>query len=233
MKLNNKELYQLLDDKEINFLYHANTVRTFKSFVEISGLMSRGAIEDIGLDQSPQDSDDIDKVFDVWYDIFLDTTDLHKYFSRQNLYGPVLMRFNNNLVLNLEYEFHVTKDNPINWTSAMTDKDKYFESVQELRDDWDKYQRQRKMFTIRMNKKPILFDHLKDVVIDDPGVQFPENGKDLVVFNEAKKILDECIDGNPIFRNKLKIRECTSCFCKTNYLHQVSVPDLKRLFLLG
>ncbi len=53
--------------------------------------------------QTPQLSDEIDKVVDVWNDVFFDSQDLHGYFPRQNLYGPVSFKFSIDLILNPEY----------------------------------------------------------------------------------------------------------------------------------
>ena len=93
MKLDNLELHNLYKQKDIHFLYHANSVATAITFIKQGGLLSRGAVESKGLYQTPQSSDAIDQVFNVWNDIFLDTIDLHGYFPRQNLYGPISFQF--------------------------------------------------------------------------------------------------------------------------------------------
>jgi len=231
MRLDNKQLYNLLEEMKIPYLYHANSLKTFKTYVENSGIMSRGFVERMGLEQSPQSSDEVDKAIGVWDDIFLDTVDLHGYFPRQNVYGPIQMRFRNELVLDEKFEFYVTKDNPIYWETSTKQEDRYFVSVEELKANWDKYQRQRKMFTIKNIDEPIIFNYLQDIIIDDPRVQFTEGEMTTIVFNEAKKIIDELVENYPELRNKLKVRTCSGCFCRQNYLEQVTVSDLKRLFL--
>ena len=75
-------------------------------------------------------------------DIFLDTVDLHSYFGRQNHYGPVLFKFSIEFLRELEIDIWITKDNPINWTEEMTNKEKYFSTVTELKKNWNDYQRQ-------------------------------------------------------------------------------------------
>ncbi|SEC25200.1 hypothetical protein SAMN04489761_2491 [Tenacibaculum sp. MAR_2009_124] len=229
MKLNNKDLYNLLSEKGIHHLYHANTVGTSRTFIEQGGLMSRGAVESKGLNQTPQSSDAIDKVFDVWNDVFLDTVDLHTYFSRQNYYGPVLFKLTTDFLNEIDLDVWVTKDNPINWNVEMTDKQKYFVSVEELSENWEQYQRQRKMTTIKNNMDSILMDYVEEVIVDNPAVQITKTG--LVFFNQAMADLKETLKINPPLKNKFKTRTCNGCFCRDNYLNQVSVPDLKRLFL--
>lgn len=229
MKLNNLELKELLDEKQVYHLYHANTVRTSRTFLEQGGLMSRGAVEQNDLVQTDQSSDDIDKAFDVWNDIFLDTTDLHKYFGRQNKYGPVLFKISTTFLEELDLDIWVTKDNPINWSKSMTNQNKYFVSVEELREKWDSFQRQRKMITLKNVNEPILFDYVSEVIVDDPVVKLEENGT--VLFNEAVKTIKQSLADNPQFINKFKTRVCTNCFCRVNYLNEVNINTLKKLFL--
>lgn len=229
MRLNNKELFELLSEKGIHHLYHANTVRTSRTFIEQGGLLSRGAVESKGLEQTPQSSDEIDKIFDVWNDVFLDTVDLHTYFNRQNYYGPVLFKLTTVFLNELDIEIWVTKDNPINWNQEMTMEQKYFSSVAELRENWDSYARQRKMTTIKNNSEPILLNYVEEVIYDNPGVMNKETG--LVFFNQGMADLKESLKVNPPFKNKFTTRTCSGCFCRSNYLHQHTILELNRLFL--
>lgn len=229
MKLNNKELYDLLIEKGIHHLYHANTVRTSRTYIEQGGLLSRGAVETKGLHQTRQSSDEIDKIFDVWNDVFLDTVDLHTYFNRQNYYGPVLFKLTTNFLSDMDLDVWVTKDNPINWNKETTSENKYFSSVAELKENWDAYARQRKMTTIKNNAEPILFDYVEEIIIDNPAVKNPTT--DLVFFNQAITDLKESSKVNPPFKNKFSTRSCSGCFCRSNYLHQHTLSELNRLFL--
>lgn len=226
MKLDNKELHALLTEKEIFFLHHANTASTSITFLEQGGLLSRGAAENKGLHQSIQSSDALDKVFDVWNDTFLDSADLHEYFSRQNYYGPILFKFSIDFLLTEEYDIWITKDNPINWRTNMTPAEKYFSNVKELRDNWDNYQRQKKMLTIKNQTEPILFKYVYQVLVDDPKVEVDG----VLLSNEVFKGLKGAITSSISLKGKFKWREC-SCFCTSNYRYQVSPQDLKRLFL--
>ncbi|OMQ11284.1 hypothetical protein [[Flexibacter] sp. ATCC 35103] len=231
MRLDNNKLYLLFKEKGVNYLYHANTVSTSLTYFQKNGLLSRGAVEELGLFQTKQSSDELDKVFDVWNDIFLDTVDLHGYFPRQNLYGPVLFELNVDLVLNEDYEIWITKNNPIYWNKNTTDKEKYFESVEELEEKWNFLERQRKMTTIRNNKNPILFEHINKIILDDPRVKLTNNDNHIHLFNEARKAIKNVVDINISIRNKFTTRVCNNCFCTQNYLNNVSVQNLKRLFL--
>lgn len=228
MKLNNKELYDFFKEIKIQVLYHANTVKTSMTYFEQKGLLSRGAVEDKGLIQTKQSSDSVDKILNVWNDVFIDTTDLHSYFGRQNYYGPVLFELNIDLLLNEDYEIWITKNNPIYWNADTTDENRYFISVAELREKWGDYDRQKKMITIRNNSTPILFDYVRRVVVDDPRVTIPV---DRHVFNETVDNIKSTIKNDHILKGKFLTRECSNCWCRGNYLDQVNVTEIKRLFL--
>jgi hypothetical protein len=230
MKLNNKELYDLLIEKGIYHLYHANTVSTSKTYIEQNGLMSRGAIEQKGLSQTTQSSDDIDKKFDVWNDVFLDTTDLHRYFSTYNYYGPVAFKISIDFLLESNFEIWITKNNPIYWNSSTSSENKYFSNVDELKNDWDNYYRQRKMVTIKNILDPILFDKLVEVIVDDPRIQF--GGKNYCEVSISN--IKESLKLNKTLKGKFKLRadeDCVNCRCRKKYLNEVSIPELNRLFL--
>lgn len=231
MRLNNEELYNFFIEKEILALYHANTVGTSITYLRNGGLMSRGFVENSGLFQTPQSSDNIDKVLDVWNDIFIDTTDLHSFFSRENYYGPILFELDRELIIDEKFEIWITKNNPIYWNSNTTLEDRYFQNVDELKALWNTIERQRKMITIRNNASPILFDYVRRVIVDDPKVSINEGGNTIHVFNTAINKIKEIIHDQHPLKGKFTTRLCKNCWCISNYLTQRSPTDIKRLFL--
>ncbi|MBU0923463.1 hypothetical protein KKG81_01145 [bacterium] len=228
MKLNNQELYDLLKEKGIENFFHANTLTTSLTFLENKGLMSRGLIEKKALQQTEQSSDEIDKKFNVWDDIFLDIIDLHGYFPRQNLYGPILFRFSIEFLKDNLFDIWVTKNNPIYWNDNDSDVDKYFQSVNELRETWDKYEMQRKMFTLKNNSTPVLFNYLEKILLDDPRVKIIKDS--IVLSDKLQEELKQVIDKEIISKDLFEWRECSFCYCKDNYL-KLPISELKRLFL--
>ena len=67
--MTNKDIQRILLEKEVAHLYHANSMATACTFLENGGLLSRGAVEDFGLYQTPQETDATDKLLDVYYDM--------------------------------------------------------------------------------------------------------------------------------------------------------------------
>jgi len=228
MKIDSLALFELLREKGIMYFYHSNTVATAVTFIEEGGLLARGYVEKEDLLQTKQGSDEDDKDFDVWDDVFIDVVDLHGHFPRQNLYGPVLFKFNTDFMLEDDLDIWVTKNNPIYWNSKMKKRDKYFSSVKELEEFWDDFPIQQKMFTVRKSGKPILFEYLEEITLDNPKVIIHD---DILLRKEAMRALKKATRHFPELRKKIMMRECSNCFCQSNYLDQVSVADLERLFL--
>ena len=229
MRLDNKELYELLVEKEVTHFHHANTLSTSITFIENNGLLSREDIVNNELFQTPQASDAEDVKFDVFGDVFIDTIDLHGLFPRQNLYGPVLFKLNLDFLLQEDLHVWVTKNNPMFWEDHLTMKDKYFQSVEELRERWDEFDTQRKMVTIKKPKAPILFKYLESIIIDNPKVIIKDGNINLNT--ELQHALFAATENKPAIRGLIKVRECGYCYCTQNYLNDISVKDLARLFL--
>jgi hypothetical protein len=231
MRLNNQELHDFFVEKEILALYHANTVGTSITYFSNGGIMSRGLVEKNGLFQTKQSSDDIDKVLDVWNDVFIDTTDLHSYFRRENHYGPILFEFDIDLIRDESLEIWITKNNPIYWSQDTPLEERYFQNMDELRLRWDSIQRQRKMITIRYAQAPIPFNFVRRVLVDDPRVTIPEGNINIHIFNAMYNRIKPIINDTHPLKGKFMTRACGSCWCTSNYLNQRSIPELKRLFL--
>jgi len=129
------DVYEILREKGVERLHHANSVTTSCSFLALRGLASRGAVEAARLAQTAQDSDQLDRQFGIWNDIFTDGVDLHQRARRRNLYGPVLFALPLECLLNLPggFDVLVTKDNPIRWREGQIADDRYFASADDLR----------------------------------------------------------------------------------------------------
>jgi hypothetical protein len=109
-----------LKERGIKHLHHANSVETAITYFRYALILSRQKCEADGLPQSPQWSDDLDKKFGIWNDIFLNANDFHQLFKKPNKYGPILFCFNlDRLRDHLKANgagLSITKDQPHEWT---------------------------------------------------------------------------------------------------------------------
>lgn len=134
--MNPKDVHRVLASIGANYLYHANSVSTSCTFLDNGALLSRGFVEDNGLVQTPQASDAGDKEYGIWHYVFLDHVDIHYRGGRTrgpNVYGPVLVKLDYNILLRLpaESEVFVTQCNPVYW-SSLTEQERWFEDAEEL-----------------------------------------------------------------------------------------------------
>ena len=114
----------------------------------------------------------------------------------------------------------------------MSDEEKYYMTVSEYTSEFDKNMKNRtiqaKMFTIHDTSKRIPFKkYLVEVILDNPAVKI--KGKEL--FPIAKEALVSAIGKAGFDMNILKVRKCINCYCRDNYLKQVPIAELEKLFL--
>lgn len=238
MQLDNKLVHEFLLEQGITHLFHANTVGTACTFLTEGGLISRGGIENNGLFQTPQSSDNIDKKFDVWNDIFLDSIDLHGKFPRYNYYVPVVFKINVDILLLQELPaIYVTKDNPIRWKSHVDMEEYYFQNIDEFKDAY-RIGAYKEMITLKDTLSTLYFgDYLEEIILDEPWVilTLSDTGEKIDLFKDARNTLDEYIKNSHYDYSKVKIKyrkKCPGvCYCSKNYL-ETSEQDLKRLFLI-
>lgn len=242
--LNPSELYEVLREKEITHLHHANTVLTSLTFIKENALLSRAYAEKHGLPQTSQDSDDIDKKYDVWDSVFLDGLDLHTKFKRANLYGPVLFKFNLELLLSpFITGVVVTRTNPIYFNNVKTNAERYYSNMTDIKnnymmggaEDW------RTMFTIRSPEKNIsLYEFLEEIILDRPLLEIRVVGEPKKLGIEVHKAILNALKENGLEHVPVRIRHATSqdptfCTCLSGYsnLFNNDPAKLTKLFRFG
>jgi len=120
----------------VDTIYHANSVITACQFLRTSSLMSRGTVERKELYQTPQKSDQTDRQYGIWFDIFVDSVDIHARAKTVNAYGPVLFVIDSELIKNTYTgKVWVTKLNPTKWNDK-THEQKWFVSSDNLKDNF-------------------------------------------------------------------------------------------------
>ncbi|MBD1861371.1 MULTISPECIES: hypothetical protein [Trichocoleus] len=169
MELDARRILEILQDKGVENLYHANTVQTACTFLQSGRLMARGVVKEMGLHQTSQNSDKIDKKYNIWFDLFLDSVDIHDRIKRRNEYGPALFVFD---LEALEQDWlpslWVTKSNPIQWKDNERLTDRYFSSEDEFKQE-HRYGEFKQMLVLRHCGGILPLDpYLKKVYLDNP-----------------------------------------------------------------
>lgn len=135
--LEGKAVHDVLSERRVKFLFHANTATTACAFLKLGGLASRQRVEKEGLKQTSQYTDALDRMFGIWNDVFTDGVDIHERGGRvkgPNHYGPVLFKLPKEVLLDLPpgTEVMVAKRNPSKWNKGESQDERYFSDAEEL-----------------------------------------------------------------------------------------------------
>lgn len=209
--MNANEVKEVLINHNILHLFHANTVKTSLTFINNGGLLSRKTVEDLSLPQTPQLSDEIDKSYGIYHDIFFDSVDIHERAKQINDYGPITFVYSVNVLDKLKkYDICVTRDNPIRWKENMTDNERYFTDYKDLNSNFVKGNFAQHI-TIRNISEPLSFEYLEKILIDYPGEKLKK------YFTLAYNVLEKSLLNNGISA-PLITRKCSDeCQCEEQY----------------
>lgn len=226
MYLDNEHVRDFLVAEGIQYLYHANTVRTSCTFLRNGGLLSRGYVIDHGLSQTSQKSDAIDKKYGIWHDIFFDDCDIHQRSGNANFYGPVLFKFSIDVLLaNTHSPIKITKRNPINWKRVESLRERYFYSIDELEASYS-YGNFGQMITLYEVNGVLQFEpYLIEIIVDAPERNIHSEPPLNIAINALKAAGRE---GG--VRININARVCrSSCKCNS-YYDSISYPLLRQKF---
>ena len=225
------DVYNVLKKIGATHLHHANSVTTSCTFLEQRGLLSRGFVEDHGLNQTAQSSDETDKKYGIWHRIFVDHVDIHDRAGRKkgpNYYGPVLFVFGLEILLGLpaSTETLVTKMNPVHWRDNQSESDRYFQSAEELSKSI-RFGNFDKMLVIQTPSGKLDFPQREArIILDDPKRQVSP-GKD-ACSHAAEQLNAAAAIGK--IKASIERRECQSgCICLQKYATW-SVQDMNLYF---
>ena len=238
--LNKHELYEILNNKRIHNLYHANTISTSITFLNEKHLLSRKYVSDNGLFQTEQYSDELDKKFNIWDDIFLDAMDIHSEFKRPNKYGPFLFSFDISLLKSDDVQnIRITKSNPVNWKTSQSEDDWYYSDLNEFNDKYKKGNKIRdvgSMLILRdLDGKFPLQPYLNRLILDNPNIVVNYKNEQQYLANILTEKINDVITQNGFddvqkhLRHKHNILNC-DCWFKYNYFLLRDFEELKRLF---
>jgi len=228
VELDTKAVVDVLRNLGVDTLHHANTVQTSCVFLQHGRLLSRGTVDEKGIEQTPQKSDDLDKRYGIWYDIFLDSVDIHERASSRNFYGPVLFRFDLEL-LNEDWlpSIWVTKKNPTQWKDGESAADRYYSSVEEFAAGYRKGDFA-SMFMLRhVGGVLCLIPHLRDIVLDDPGWEY----QDTDVYSQAVGALRASAWQGGLKSLDILKRQChDACKCSKQYGDVLNDAEAKKKY---
>lgn len=233
MELSCTEVLKVLREKGVDALHHANTVQTACLFLRSGQLLSRGTAEARGLRQTPQNSDAIDRRFGIWFDVFLDAVDIHGRAGSRNLYGPVVFRFDLDLLSGDQLSsVWVTKKNPTRWIEGEATGDRYFASIEEFGRDYRKGDFN-SMFMLRnCGGSLALKPHLQGILVDDFTSADPDlDGYSRVVGALRASAWHGDVGGIAVTR-----RQCAQgCACSKEYgaMQDAAAAEFTRLFDLS
>lgn len=209
-----QEVYEVLMARGGDKLYHANSVKTSLSLLQLGGLASRGEVKDRGLPQTSQISDLKDREYGIWYDSFLDTHDIHSVLKRRNFYGPVLFVMAAELLLRLppEATVLVTRCNPTKW-AELPDDQRYFLTRRELADGLQVGYFDH-MITIRNPGGIVPFaGTVERIVLDEPRLDAPAVGQEYLTARGAISVAATQAG----IEVEVERRTCVRCRCSADY----------------
>ncbi len=218
MKLDSQNAWQILVDKGVEYLFHANSVITACTFLSEAALLSRGYVQDNGLPQTPQASDSIDKKYRIWNDVFLDTIDIHVRASRRNYYGPVMFVLNIDLLIrNPVSTVWITRNNPTNWVPNELRSKRYFSSIRKLDQAYVLGDFGSMLVLRGIHGLLPLKGNLKRLIVDDPGEIMLSGGKRSVLQPALKALRTAAQDGGLRYL-RIITRDCSRmCLCGEHY----------------
>lgn len=220
MYINSSKVYQVLRGNGVTRIHHANSVMTACQFLRHGALMSRGTIERRGLFQTPQSSDKTDKRHSLWFDVFVDSVDIHARARQMNFYGPVLLVFDSALIKQ-EYTgaIWVTRLNPTKW-HLKSREERWFSSHEDLEDGFLRGGFDQMIVFRHCGGEVPMGYYLKRIILDDPQLKTSDEGVDF--FSMAYGALQLAMTEGGI-EVPIQRRNCaTGCKCKSQYRSRIA-----------
>lgn len=232
MELDKNEVLRVLRKKGVDSLYHANTVATTCTFFRAGRLLSRGTVTDRKLPQTIQSTDELDKTFDIWYDIFFDGCDIHEQASKRNFYGPVSLKFDASILADSSITgIWIAKKNPKYWDN-IKEEDRWFKSIEELDREYSRtffdYHIVLRGITNGLPLKP----YLQLLILDNPKRSINLSATELPLVAMAMGSILTSYNAMRQTDNHnflLRVRNCV-CRCTDEYKHMTE-NTAKILFL--
>jgi hypothetical protein len=216
MEIAFEKVFEILKEKDVHTIFHANSVITSCQFLRKGALLSRGDIDRKKLYQTPQKSDALDKIYSIWFDVFTDSVDIHERANRANLYGPVLFVLDTDSIRNsYTGNVWVTKLNPTKW-NGKSHEQRWFTSPEDLRENFVRGRFDQMIVFRHCGGELYLRECLKEIVLDDP--QLINEKIDINYYSMAYGALVLAMTEGNFNINIIKRRMCQNyCLCTNDY----------------
>jgi hypothetical protein len=172
MEILPKRICEILKDKGVSSILHANNVENSALFLRNRCLMSRETIEKLSNQTTSPNVKKSGANYCVLNDIFADSIDIHEQANTPHNHGPVLFELDIEIIKNTYTgKVWVTKSNPMKWDANTHQERKWFISAHDLEDNFS-YGSSNHMIVFRHcgGKLPML-GYLNRVILDDPKLQ--------------------------------------------------------------
>lgn len=213
MNFSSQSIYDILVEKGITHLYHANSLITSCHYLLHGSLLSRQKVDDLNYPQTSQYTDPMDKRYKIYNSIFLDSCDLHARMDKINDYGPVMFKINIDILNNSTTgNVRITKSNPSDWGASKNGD--WFKSLSDIEKKFEKFTFGQMLVFSYCNGVLPLGDFLETVIVDDPRIKYD---KVLDLYSYAAGALRYSGVIGPLNKVKVKKRNCSPCGCKYQY----------------
>ena len=169
MEVLSKRIYEILKDKGVSSILHANSVENSCLFLKNRCLMSLETIEKLSSQITIPNSKRNANNYSILNDIYADTLDIHEHTKRVHNHGPVLFELDLEIIKNTYMgRIWVTKSNPMKWDANTHQGRKWFVSASDLEENFSSASfNQMIAFRHSGGKLPIQ-GYLKRIILDDP-----------------------------------------------------------------
>ena len=227
MEILSKRIYEILKDKGVTSIYHANSVMASCNFLRNRCLMSQGSVDKLGLFQTSRVSGQVGRNYGIWDDVFTDSVDIHELAGNANGRGPVLFELDIEIIRNsYTGKVWITKSNPTEWETQTHHERRWFISANDL-DHYFTCDNADHMTVFRhCGGKLPLQNHLRKIIIDDPGLRTRTDQVDCFSMAYGAIRLAMAEGGIEVPVEK---RSCgDDCGCRDDYLN--GTVDAERMF---
>ena len=227
MEIASKRVFEILQEKGVDTICHANSVLTACQFLRSGSLMSRGTVYRKGLYQTPQKSDRIDREYGIWFDVFTDSVDIHNRARQANCYGPVLFVIDSELIKRTYTgRVWVTKLNPTKW-KGKGHRERWFVFDNDLSNNFARGNFDQMIVFRHCGGELFFTKYLTEIILDDPELK--TRGSRIDYYSMAYGALTLAITEGGL-NIKIRKRRCPNgCKCLDDY--RINLDRTREMFI--